>query len=168
MSSFLVFFLMVLCLSWCVHICHRVLVGRHLHTVVSTESSSCSGEGTWPVFTSVSVVVVHRQWACILSSHGCGCLSNANAITALLLVFSFLQGETRNEVICFDTCAVYVGMPGPRVHVQHPVLGCFCSKDGCMDMFAPAMVVIFVGWLGNSVWKQDVCSGSDSRAQGIS
>lgn len=163
---FLFFPLMVLGLCWCMHIYCQVSVRMHLHTAVSTKSSSYSGEGTVASLHQWVSWCQYRLWACVLSSHDCGRLSDADAITDLPLVFSFLQGETMNEDICLDTCVVHVGMPAPEPRSSFVVLGCFFSKDGCMDMFAPEMVVIFEGWLGSLVWKWDVCSDGGSRAKG--
>lgn len=121
------------------HVCHRVLVERHLHTVVSTESSSCSGEGTWPVFTSVTVVVVHRQWACIFSSHGCECLSNANAITVFCLFSLFSKERLGMRTSVLTPCGVcghaWPQSPGPAscawlLLLQGWMHGYVCSSNG--------------------------------------
>ena len=74
------------------------------------------------VFTSVSVVVGVSTGCGHVSSAAVavGDVRDADAIRALPLIFSFLQGETMNENICLDTCVVYVSMLGPRAQVQYP------------------------------------------------
>lgn len=67
----------------------------HLHTVVSTESSSQSGEGTAASLHQCASCgwCQHRLWAHVLSSHGCRCLSDADAITGIFRSFSFFSKE---------------------------------------------------------------------------
>lgn len=72
---------------------------------------------------------------------------------SVLFGFLFLQGENMNESICPDSSAVYEDIhelaPEPRSRASL-CLGAFAPG---MDsqMFAAAMVVIFVGWLGDLV-----------------
>lgn len=90
------------------------------------------GKAQPSVFTSVSVVVgVSTGYGHVSSAAvAVGDVSDADALRALPLIFSFLQGETMNEDICLDTCVVYVGMPGPGAQVQNSCAGLLLLQGG--------------------------------------